>query len=241
MHKALALTALAALVASASAAAAEDEVSEYARSGPYVGGGLALGISTFGNDPLGLEASLLSDLEMLEDDVGAELELFSTTIRERESVGGLARIGYRILPRLAFEVEGEYQATGFDDEQRDDLDVDIETIVGTGNAKVFLLTDRIQPWLSLGAGVLYAEAEGSAEGRAGPLPGSTPQVPLFENRVVKDTRYELGFAMRFGGGFDYYATERVVVSMGVSYVLPFGSVDELRYVTVDLLSLGIRF
>jgi opacity protein-like surface antigen len=38
---------------------------------------------------------------------------------------------------------------------------------------------------------------------------------------------EDAFALRFGGGIDLYATENVVLNVGIDYVLPFGNLDDL--------------
>jgi len=39
--------------------------------------------------------------------------------------------------------------------------------------------------------------------------------------------------MRFGGGIDIYATKHVVVSLGIDYVLPFGKLDAMDYISVN--------
>jgi hypothetical protein len=46
--------------------------------------------------------------------------------------------------------------------------------------------------------------------------------------------------MRFGGGIDLYATKHVVVSAEVDYVLPFGDLENLDYLSFGL-GLQYRF
>ena len=98
-----------------------------------------------------------------------------------------------------------------------DVDIDglgkiaeIQTWALTGNAKVFVLTGRTQPYALIGIGVLEAELE-------------------FVGAGLSQT--ESGFAVRFGGGLDFYITENVVASAGVDYVLPTGDVEDLDYVS----------
>jgi hypothetical protein len=44
--------------------------------------------------------------------------------------------------------------------------------------------------------------------------------------------------MRFGGGLDFYATEHVVLTLGIDYVLPFGDLEDLDYVSIGW---GLRY
>jgi len=43
---------------------------------------------------------------------------------------------------------------------------------------------------------------------------------------------DTGFAMRFGGGIDLYATKNIVVTLETDYVKPFGNLDAFDYVSV---------
>jgi hypothetical protein len=51
-------------------------------------------------------------------------------------------------------------------------------------------------------------------------------VPVTQSRDYTD------FVFRFGGGFDIYATEHVVVNIGASYLLPLGEVSGVELYTV---------
>jgi hypothetical protein len=41
-----------------------------------------------------------------------------------------------------------------------------------------------------------------------------------------------GFAMRFGGGIDFYVTENIVLTTDASWVMPTGKLDDLTHATV---------
>ena len=47
-----------------------------------------------------------------------------------------------------------------------------------------------------------------------------------------------GIAIRTGGGLDLYATQHVLLNVGVDWVLPFGQTQDLDYVS---LSWGIQY
>lgn len=116
--------------------------------------------------------------------------------------------GYRFHPNLALEAEFELLP-------ETDIDVsgvgkiaDLESWTLTANGKFFPLTGPVQPFVLLGLGVMDAEVN------VGP----------FSDEAT-------GFATRFGGGVDLYATENIVFSAGVDYVLPTGDVEDLDYVS----------
>ena len=88
----------------------------------------------------------------------------------------------------------------------------------TSNVKGFFLTGRYQPYLLVGAGVMTADT--TLRDTVGLPPSAT------------GTESDEAFVMRFGGGIDLYATENVVVTLEADYVYPFGSLDDLRYVTI---------
>jgi hypothetical protein len=91
-------------------------------------------------------------------------------------------------------------------------------VAATANGKLFLATRELQPFLLAGAGALYAHLE---DGLGLGLSVSA-----------------VGPAMRFGGGVDFYFTESIVVSVESSYVLPFGDVADLDYVS---LGFGVQY
>jgi opacity protein-like surface antigen len=46
------------------------------------------------------------------------------------------------------------------------------------------------------------------------------------------------FALRFGGGVDFYLTENILVSAEASYLMPTGKLDNLDYYS---LGLGLQY
>lgn len=165
---------------------------DFARSGPYLGVGVLGGTFT-----------------QLEDDLDEGL-LFGEADVQDASLGFEVYGGYRIVPNFALELEfemlpqTEVEVLGTESEQRV-LDV-------TGNGKVFLLTERVQPYLLAGAGYMNAEIE-------------------VETILSSSSETESAFVARFGGGVDIYLTESAVLSVGADYLLPTDDLDGLDHVT----------
>lgn len=184
------------LVAIASFLAAPAGAQDHGRSGPYLGAGVLGGSYTQAEDDLDDALSLFGLQGADVDDATVGFEVYG---------------GYRIVPNFALELEFEMLP---------DTDIsafgtasDLLTLDATGNGKVFLLTDRIQPYLLAGVGFMHAELE--TEGPFG----------------TSGTESDTDFTARFGGGVDLYLTENVVLSVGADYLLPTGDLDGLDYVS----------
>ena len=144
------------------------------------------------------------------------------------SFGFNARVGYRCNSRLSAEVEVEWlngfssdlTEPGFDQLAK----VDFEPVVVTTNVKAYVLTGRYQPFLLVGAGAMTADTE--------------VREPVGLSFTSVRSESDNAFAMRFGGGIDFYATEQVVVSLEADYVRPLGKLDALDYVAI---SWGIQY
>lgn len=136
--------------------------------------------------------------------VGA-IETFDNTGPFDFSNGGgfNVRVGYRVLPHFAGEMQFEY-VTGFSDQG---IDIDIWNLMW--NAKAFLLTERWQPYALFGMGVAEAEASGGG------------------NSIDEDD-----FAIRVGGGLDFYATGNVVLTVESAWIKPTDDIDDVNYVTI---------
>jgi opacity protein-like surface antigen len=139
-----------------------------------------------------------------------------------DSFGVNGRAGYRCHRRFSAEVELEW-LDGFEGELFDSTLGKIATFeaepwVFTFNTKGYLLTGRYQPFLLLGAGVMTADFETRDTQALG----------------LADSFHQTNFVMRFGGGIDLYATKHVVVSVEADYVLPFGNLDPLDYLSIGL-------
>ncbi len=128
--------------------------------------------------------------------------------------------GQRALEWFSVEVEYEF-VDGFEIEDSDaavEFDLDIHTV--TMNAKVFPLhgllnqvnEGRLQPHMVLGFGMMATKDFGIDAARA--------------------------IVLRMGGGLDYFINPKWSVFGKASYVLPFGNLDGLRYVST---SLGVRY
>ncbi len=95
-------------------------------------------------------------------------------------------------------------------------------MVVTTSLKAYALTGRYQPYLLAGGGVMTVEVETNDTTGLG----------------TNDTETATNIALRFGGGLDFYATERIVLTLGVDYVLPFGDLEDLDYVSIGW---GLRY
>jgi outer membrane protein W len=164
---------------------------DFGRSGPY----------------LGVSGSYALDMAF-EDAFGLPVE---------NSWGIYGRLGYRLAPRLAAELQVEY-LFGFDAGLFGAEFLNYEMLAATANGKLFLATREIQPFLLVGAGVLYSR--------------------LQDSLGVGISADAVGPAMRAGGGVDFYFSESIVVSVDATYVLPFRDVADLDYLSIGL---GVQY
>ncbi|MEO1935719.1 MAG: porin family protein [Myxococcales bacterium] len=191
------LTALTAFfICLAMAAPAFSQEYDYARNGGYAG------ISVIGGSYARFDDELEDQLLSIGYIVNSDTD---------EAAGFKLYGGYRLGAHFAIEAEFEMLPKA-------DIDIDgfgklaeLQTWVLTGNAKVFPLTGRIQPYALFGLGVMEADLEDS--------------VGLGLNVTETD------FAVRFGGGVDFYITANIVASTGIDYVLPTGDVQDIDYVS----------
>jgi opacity protein-like surface antigen len=204
-----AAAALVGVVCSSIALTSEDEVDkdDFARRGWMVGVAGSYAVETFQDDAE-------SDFQAV---VGPEVNLSVD-----DSFGFNGRVGYRCHRRFSAEVEVEW-LDGFDADLTQPgvsqlANVSFEPLVVTTNVKGFILTGRYQPFLLLGAGAMTADIK------------LRDPVGLAFTGLRSET--EEAFALRFGGGIELYATENVVLDVGIDYVLPFGNLDDLDYVTI---------
>lgn len=182
----------------------------YARRGWLVGAGGSYVFETF-------EHEVESEIQKT---IGSTA---STSADDSFSVNG--RVGYRCHPRFSVELEEEW-VHGFEIDLFNSMGSKIATDdvapwVETFNTKGYLLTGRYQPFVLLGGGIMTADYDAKVRG-------------------FSDGSRETNFAMRFGGGVDLYATKHVVVSLETDYVIPFGNVGPLDYLSFGL-GLQYRF
>ena len=131
-----------------------------------------------------------------------------------------ARFGQRAHPHFAIEAQFEY-AFGFDTQATvNNLSIDASshwTLTGTANLKVPVLTESFQPFGIFGAGFMAAKVE---DRFGGGLQSS-----------------DLDLAIRGGGGFEYWITNDFGLSAEATYVLPFGRLEDLDYLSIGLSAL----
>jgi opacity protein-like surface antigen len=184
---------------------------DYERNGVILGVAGTYAINTFGDE-----------LETAYEDVFGGPASASVD----DSLGISTNAGYRFHPHLSAAVEAEW-LDGF----RSDLSaaglrrvakVDIEPWVITANAKGYPLTGRYQPFLLVGLGIMTAKA------KVTDLLGSG----------ASESFRSTDFAMRFGAGFNFYVDDTFALTVGADYVLPFGSVEGLDYISIKW---GIEF
>lgn len=105
----------------------------------------------------------------------------------------------------------------------------IEPIVATLNARTYLGTGRWQPYLLFGGGLMYVNFNDE---------GFCPTATL----TCGNDFEALGYALRIGGGLEYYMTESFVLTLGASYVLPLtGQVRDFDYVSFEPFGITYRF
>lgn len=118
-----------------------------------------------------------------------------------------ARAGYRAWERWAFEFDYQWQS-GYDATHGGiEPDLEIDTHLLSLNTKFFVLTDHIQPYGLVGASLLIFNTE------------------LVDSQFEKPWDIDVGFAPRFAVGIDYYLTDRWVLNVEGSYIVPVGNLD----------------
>jgi opacity protein-like surface antigen len=246
------------------AEAGDDE--GYARRGFYIEATAALGDEDFKADYEGpifadvYEKFPVGGLEPGESEADRFARVVCCSLSTQMNVGFTARLGYRLHPRLAVETEVNWMnpwdlksEADFSSNIRDEVpfsgNIRVEPIVVTANAKFYLLTGRFQPYVSVGNGVYFLDIEDKGLGlrnrqlpqtfqQFSGRPRDLPERPPGTDLSVEDW----GYTLRFRGGVEYYATEHLAVTFGVSYVLPMaGRPKDFDFLTYDVFGLQYRF
>jgi hypothetical protein len=176
---------------------AEGEEDEFAERGPrdfhrpgvYIGMGAVYGLENF--DVEGVERSRALNLD------------------SSNAWGVNARVGYRFHPNLAAEIEGDYYQ-GFDFEDSHGLDwLTMDGFTLTANGKFFLMTNRVQPYLLAGCGIMFMNLD----------PGAfeTARTPNWERTE---------FVGRVGPGLDLYLFDDLLLYGEAAYLLPAGALSD---------------
>jgi opacity protein-like surface antigen len=131
--------------------------------------------------------------------------------------GVSARGGYRFLRHFAGEVQFEWFPSR--DIARGGSNIaDLETTTFTANARGFLLTGRIQPYLQTGIGLMHINLDDKT--RSGLSETSTD------------------FLARFGGGVEIYVDTDFILALEANYMLPTGGSSDWDHV---LVSAGVQY
>jgi len=146
---------------------------------------------------------------------GIELFHQPATDSADNGVGFNLRFGKRVASHFAVESQFD-RVSGYDSTASG---ANIWTI-GT-NVKAFLLTDRVQPYMLVGMGGIFATGKVLEMGKVVDVNGN-------------------GFMGRFGVGLDVYATERIGISLESAYVLPTSGASDFENITISW-SLFYRF
>lgn len=144
------------------------------------------------------------------------------------------RIGYRFHEYVAIELLSE-NTVEFDADSGsgagsvDNIDRKFYSLMP--NVKVFPIQGFCEPFLSIGAGFVYADA------------GNQNEVTRPVGNISHFTGVDdgAGFGMRFGIGADFYATEQIYIEAELAYQLPMtGNVNNYDHLNVAL-GLGYAF
>ncbi|HEY8120438.1 MAG TPA: porin family protein [Myxococcota bacterium] len=117
-------------------------------------------------------------------------------------IGASGRFGFRMSPQFA--VEGMVEYSG--DFVKEFGGVDLSSTLIGANARYYLMTNRVQPYLTSGVGWGFASTN-----------------------VTSD---ESGFVARFGLGLDYYFSESWGLTGEFAYNLATGDLDDFNYMTL---------
>ena len=145
-----------------------------------------------------------------------------------DSRGFQFRGGYRFNDYLAVEGEFDYL---------DRFDMKIPTIpsIGTGrvsvdvglvtaNAKAYLPLGRVQPYAILGAGAMWADLRTS-------YPVGWVCGPWWCSIAYARLDNSTAFVLKYGVGTDIHIDDTWAITLDVTYVQPFASIEDLNYVS----------
>jgi opacity protein-like surface antigen len=140
------------------------------------------------------------------------------------------RVGRKVLPNLAIEVQAEYLA---------DFKVSIgnfgtlraEALSFTVNAKIPLLTGRFQPYGLVGGGAMWVYHDLPYPQVEFPIPEQSGNPT--ESRGIVDAD-KLGGVFRIGTGIDFYITEHVAINGELTWVSSQGQkVNDIKFIAIQ--------
>ncbi len=129
------------------------------------------------------------------------------------------RGGYRFHPHFSGEVQFEWLPPR-DMKRGGSKAAKLKTVTATANAKGYLLTGPIQPYLLTGIGLMHSDLH--------------VKVSAGQSERSDD------FLARFGGGVEIYIDPETVLTLESNYMLPTGDASDLDHVLVSF-GIQIRF
>ena len=188
-----------------------DDEPDYGRTGAYVG----IAGSTAFPQSLNVQQDELQATYGINPFLPIPVTFFE--VLSKRSLGFQAKAGYRFHRHFGAEAHFEWLT---DRSQFGSV---------SANLKGYLTTGRAQPYVNAGVG--YATTNGKDFCGGG----------NYARALCKQSmRQADDLVMRFGGGFDVYATEQIVLSIDAIYVLPQGRNNNLDYISVGW-GVGYRF
>jgi opacity protein-like surface antigen len=166
------------------------------------------------------------------------------------SVGVNARVGYRMRPWFAGELQVEYVPPLYTEVEIENKTLGTtgtsaatqvaivetmpsrhELVTATANARIFFPTGRVQPYMLGGMGFVYSQTTGDYLSHC--VKGPRCLKPTNRNPPVDvgsgALENGLDFAFRAGGGVDLYLNEHFVLNWEATAVIPTGKLDKLNY------------
>lgn len=212
---------------------ADSATEGFDRRGFFVGVGGNFAGENFSDRPVNDIADIFSNQPSLDVPI---IPGPQTTANADDAWSVTGRGGYRCHPRFSVGASLEVFG-GFDTQWTGPLGTgsnDIDIFDVTTDIKGYLLTGRYQPYVLVGGGTMHISTKvTNPTGITSTVPnGAPPPANLAVYGPVIQSRDYTDFVFRFGGGFDVYATDHVVVNIGASYLLPLGQVSGVDLYTV---------
>jgi hypothetical protein len=214
----------------------EESAEDFDRRGFFIGAGAGFAGENFSRRPVNDIADIFSNQPRL-----AVTYTGPDTVAQADNSWSVkGRGGYRCHSRYSVGATFEYFG-GFDTQWSGPLGMgsdDIDIFVTTVDIKTYLLTGRYQPYLLLGGGTINVSTKvtnrtGVTGVTEGPVPPDNAPPPLFPMfGPVNQSRSYTDFVFRFGGGFDIYATDHIVVNFDANYLAPMGDASGVGMFTV---------
>lgn len=159
------------------------------------------------------------------------------------AIGFNLELGWRFHPRLSASLHVEHLAdfsVDFESGRRGAAESGNAVLTGESwalgaDARLFLMTGAIQPFVTLGAGWIWIETDDEPSVRTGIVAGGAVLGPIDTGIGGRQ-----GFAARGGGGVDFYLSEAFFLTTQVSLVVPVGRARDFDYVSVAW-GFGYRF